>query len=72
MTRATHRSTPAFAVGGVSWLGPSGRPSNIELPPEGFWRCFICNDVFYSIPAAFRHFGVDPKVPPRCEREDDA
>lgn len=62
----SYRSTPAFAIGGIPWLGPSGKPSNVELPPEGRWRCFICNEVFTDIGSAFRHFGVEPKQPPRC------
>lgn len=63
----SRRSSPSFAIGGVSWLGPNGRPTNIVLPPEGHWRCFICNDVFSDVASAFRHFGVDPKKPPRCQ-----
>ena len=62
----SRRSSPAFAIGGVSWLDQSDECHDIVVPPEGFWRCFICDDRFYSVRAALRHFGVEPKKPPRC------
>jgi hypothetical protein len=35
------RSSPAFAIGGVSWLASEGREPTI-VPPPGGWSCFHC------------------------------
>lgn len=62
------RSTPAFAIGGVSYVGADGQPSEI-VPPPGGWACFQCGDRFYTFAAGVRHFGwPHQKRPARCVR----
>ncbi|WP_343526714.1 hypothetical protein [Sphingomonas sp.] len=53
----SYRSTPAFAVGGVSWLASEGRTSYVGDPTPPGWRCFHCNAHFTDPKAAWRHFG---------------
>ncbi|WP_152680140.1 hypothetical protein [Sphingomonas paucimobilis] len=59
----TYRSTPSFAVGGVSWLASEGRTSYIGDPTPTGWRCFHCNEHFTNPNAAWRHFGNPAEVP---------
>ena len=76
MSGETHRSTPAFAVGGVSYIPPKGQEAFITLPTTGFWECFYCGQRCYTIQQAIAHFGMpqnpappaicqDPKFPPQ-------
>jgi len=66
----TYRSSPAFAVGGVSWLPADGRESYIGDPTPTGWRCFHCNEHFTDWRAALRHFGepVDKRQPSCVEQ----
>lgn len=59
----TYRSTPSFAVGGVSWLAPEGRTGYIGDPTPTGWRCFHCNEHFTDSNAAWRHFGNPAEAP---------
>lgn len=65
----SRRSSPSFAIGGVSWLDHRGLCYDIALPVEGRWRCFICNETFSSVDSALRHFGTDPRQQPRCTHD---
>lgn len=65
----SYRSSPSFAIGGVSWLASEGRESSIFDPVVGGWRCFHCNEHFRNSRAALRHFGYPlDKQKPRCMR----
>lgn len=57
MKAVTHRSTSAFAVGGVGYLRADNEFGNIDDTPIGGWRCFHCNEHFSHWRAARRHFG---------------
>jgi hypothetical protein len=69
----TRRSSPSFAIGGVSWLDHRGKPGDATiLPPCGGWRCFHCDEHFTHWQAAWRHFGAPGQPrgtakPPRCQ-----
>lgn len=53
----SYRSTPALAIGGVSYLDHKGEATNVSDPTPTGWRCFHCNRHFTGWRAAMRHFG---------------
>lgn len=67
----SRRTSPSFAIGGVSHLDHTDQPGDASVvPPEGGWRCFHCAMRFTNWRAAYRHFG-DPspgveRRPPLC------
>lgn len=58
----TRRSSPAFAIGGVSWVQPDGKHYD---PPCGY-LCFHCGAYFRHWLYASRHFGKTPEDLPAC------
>jgi hypothetical protein len=64
----TRRSSPAFSIGGVSYLDWAGELSEI-VPPPGGWACFSCGERFYTVRSALKHFGPPGNADrPKCER----
>lgn len=71
--RLSARATSAFAVGGISWIDHTDKPSDLGIVPSTGWRCFHCDAHFWSMRAALRHFGYpDKKRKPLCILQERA
>jgi len=63
----SYRSSPSFAVGGISY---DPETKSFAAPPFG-WRCFHCNEHFTTRRSARRHFGERPEQPALCVTDPD-